>query len=247
MAVAESEAPKAPKTRVYKSVYSRSFLSLVYDHYVLGFNMRYMWGCGTRSVLLPFFGDNFSNQHMDIGVATGFFPAAVLGRPIRNQEKHELTLVDFNETSLNAAKARVLSAASRTKVECVQADVTAPLPEALQGRRYETITMFNLFHCVPGGTEKIGAITTYKELLTDNGSLAGCTILGQKHTKGPLRRLYLKVYNRMDIFNNWDDQREAFEKVLREDFDEVETEVVGSMLLWKASKPRRAATAGQQA
>ncbi|KAI1846289.1 hypothetical protein JX265_010876 [Neoarthrinium moseri] len=235
--MADSDESKA---RVYKSVYSRSFLAGVYDHYVLGFNMRYMWGCATDSVLVPFFSDNFSQRHMDIGVATGYFPATILKRPIRNQEKHEVTLLDFNETSLNAAKARVLSVAPNTSVDCVQADVTAPLPVSLEQSRgtYESITMFNLFHCVPGGLRKLDAIPTYARLLTEDGSLTGCTILGRKHTTGWFSHLYLKFYNWVDFFNNWDDEREVFERVLHQEFACVETEVVGMMLLFKASKPR---------
>lgn len=232
---------KDDNDRFYKGVYSRSFLARIYDHYVLGFNMKYAWGCAADSVLLPFFADNFSHHHMDIGVATGWFPATVLNRPIRNQEKHCLTLVDFNETSLNASKARVLSVSPHTAVDCVQADITAPLPETLAAAsgKYDSITMFNLFHCVPGGLDKFRAFSTYKELLSDEGSLAGCTVLGHKHARGFFSRMYLKVYDYLDIFNNWDDERETIEKLLEQEFERVETEVVGMMLLFKASRPRK--------
>lgn len=230
-----------PNNRRYKGVYSKSFLTRVYDHYVLGFNMNYVWGCSTKKVLLPFFSDNFSQQHMDIGVATGFFPSVVLDRPIRNQEKHRLTLVDFNETSLNATKARVLATSPDTVVDCAQADITAPLPEALKGGigQYKSITMFNLFHCVPGGDAKLKAFSTYKELLADDGVLAGCTVLGHKHARNFFSKMYMKYYNKIDLFNNWDDEREVIEKVLEQEFEEVVTEVVGMILLFKASKPRR--------
>lgn len=229
------------KERVYKSVYSRSFLAGVYDHYVLGFNMKYAWGCATDSVLVPFFSDNMSHRHMDVGVATGYLPAKVLGRPLRRLEKHHVTLVDFNETSLNSSRARVQAASPMTTVECVQADVTEPLPAALaaETRSYDTMTMFNLFHCVPGGPEKLRAIGTYKELLKDDGTLAGCTVLGRKHSTGWFSHLYVRFYNWLDIFNNWDDEREAFDEVLKKEFAVVETEVVGMMLLFKASRPRR--------
>ncbi|KAK9415818.1 putative Methyltransferase [Seiridium unicorne] len=235
---------KESSDRFYKGIYTRSFLARIYDHYVLGFNMKYAWGAAADSVLLPFFADNFSHRHMDIGVATGWFPATVLGRPIRNQERHQLTLVDFNETSLNATKARVLSVAPHSVVDCVQADITAALPEALQNslRKYDTISMFNLFHCVPGGLEKLRAFATYKELLSDDGAMAGCTVLGHKHARGFFSRLYLRIYNRLDIFNNWDDDLETIEKTLRQEFEQVETEVVGMMLLFKASRPRRSGT-----
>jgi hypothetical protein len=192
-------------------------------------------------VLLPFFADNFSHRHMDIGVATGWFPAAVLSRPIRNQEKHRLTLVDFNETSLNATRARVLSVAPHTDVDCAQADITAPLPDSLESSagQYDSISMFNLFHCVPGGLEKLRAFATYKDLLSAEGTLTGCTVLGHKHATGIFSKLYLQLYNYLDIFNNWDDEEEVIKGVLAKEFEQVETEVVGMMLLFKATKPRR--------
>ncbi|KAK4222437.1 hypothetical protein QBC38DRAFT_460427, partial [Podospora fimiseda] len=42
-----------------------------YDNQVLGFNMTYVWRCPVRTVQLPFFEENFTNKHLDIGVATG--------------------------------------------------------------------------------------------------------------------------------------------------------------------------------
>ena len=92
-----------PNNRRYKGVYSKSFLTRVYDHYVLGFNMNYVWGCSTKKVLLPFFSDNFSQQHMDIGVATGFFLIQILSDSFSLES---LYLVDdfFIETLLISSK-----------------------------------------------------------------------------------------------------------------------------------------------
>ncbi|RBA15582.1 hypothetical protein BFJ72_g3708 [Fusarium proliferatum] len=236
-----TQPTKPSQDPVYKSVYSRAFLTHLYDRYVLGFNMKYVWGCPTDTVLAPFFSDSMSHRHIDIGVATGYLPAKILGRPLRRIEHQHLTLVDFNEMSLNASRERVLSASPATTVDCVQADILEPLPEILErdARSYDTMTMFNLFHCVPGGTVKLRAFSTYKELLKDEGVLAGCSVLGNKYATGWFSSLYLRFYNWMGIFNNWEDEREAFDLMLKEEFEVVETELVGMMLLFKASKPRR--------
>ncbi|ORY70105.1 methyltransferase [Pseudomassariella vexata] len=227
-----------PQSRVYATVYSPSFLSMFYDFYVLRFNMRYMWGCPTDSVLLPFFSENFSRRHLDCGVATGFFPAVALSRPFRAQSTQHLTLLDINANSLVAAHNRVLAHSTGTEIKCVKADVTAPLPKALKGERFETISMFNLFHCVPG-PNKLDAIGIFKELLTDDGVLTGCTVLGRKHATGWLSRLYVRYFNHAGFFNNLDDNEEDIRAVLEQEFKEVETWVIGMMMLFRARKPRR--------
>lgn len=242
MAAPSSSTQQSPGgNRTYATVYSRSFLSIFYDNLVLGFNMRYMWGCPTDTVLVPFFSENFSRKHLDCGVATGYFPAVALRRPFRAQSKHHLTLLDLNPNPLRAARARILSVTSATDVACVEADVTHPPPKALSqdNARFDSISMFNLFHCMPGGRAKLKAFSTFKQLLSDEGVLAGCTVLGPHRSTGILTGLYLRFYNWWGVFNNWDDKQEDFEEALNQEFDEVETWLVGQTLLFRARKPRR--------
>ncbi|KAF3807464.1 Methyltransferase ctvB [Colletotrichum gloeosporioides] len=225
----------------YKTVYSPSFLTIFYDKYVLGFNMKYMWGCPTDNILLPFFSENFSRNHLDVGVATGYFPAVALARPFRANSRQRLTLVDLTAPPLNATKTRVLSVTSATEVDCVEADVTEPPPKQLLGERYDTITMFNLFHCMPGGKSKFRAFGTYKELLSEDGVLAGCTVLGPRQSTNFLTRFYLTWYNKWwGVFNNWDDKEEDVKDALDQEFEEVETWVIGQTMLFRAKKPRKA-------
>lgn len=49
----------------------------------------------------------------------------------------------------------------------------------------------------------------------------------------------MKWYNATGVFGNWADEREGFEKGLRENFEVVETHVEGCMLLFNAARPRR--------
>ncbi|KAJ0168063.1 Uncharacterized protein CTA2_10438 [Colletotrichum tanaceti] len=229
--------PKA----AYSAVYSLSFLTWFYDKYVLGFNMRYIWKCPTDDVLLPFFAENFSRNHLDCGVATGWFPAAALSRPFRADTSQRLTLLDLTANPLRAARARVLAVAADADVRCVEADVTEPPPKQLLGDRFDSISMFNLFHCMPGGRAKLRALGLYKHLLAEDGVLSGCTVLGPKNpSTGWLTRLQLRLYNdRWAVFHNWDDEEEHVREALDHEFEEVETWVVGQMMLFRAKKPRR--------
>ncbi|KAI1154987.1 methyltransferase domain-containing protein [Nemania diffusa] len=221
---------------LYTTFYTPTVLSIVYDFLVLRFNLRYMWRCRTDTVLEPFFAENLSRRHLDIGVATGYFPAVALSRPFRVQAKQSITLVDLNPHPLNTAKARILSKASNTTVETVVADVTEPPPKELKNSVFDSISMFNLFHCVPG-SEKLVAFSLYKDLLADGGVLTGCTVLGGSHATNWFNYLYVKLYNRIGLFHNWDDKKEDFEHALRENFEEVETTLVGMVLLFRATKP----------
>ncbi|KAI1267316.1 methyltransferase [Xylariaceae sp. FL1019] len=225
------------KPDVYHTAYTPTILSLVYDFLVLRFNLRFMWRCRTDTVLEPFFAENFSRHHLDIGVATGHFPTQALSRPFRSHVNHSITLVDLNPNPLKAASARILSKAPNATVKTVVADVTKPLPKALQDSRFGSISMFNLFHCIPG-KDKFNAIGTYKDLLADDGVLYGCTVLGDKFATNWINWLYMKYYNHLGVFNNWDDKREDVEHVLNENFEDVETTLVGMVLLWRATKPR---------
>ncbi|KAI0115872.1 methyltransferase domain-containing protein [Nemania sp. FL0031] len=222
----------------YATIYSPTFLSKVYDHVVLRFNLRYMWRCRTDTVLEPFFAENLSRRHLDIGVATGYFPAKALSRPFRAKAKQSITLADLTPPPLNAARARILSKASNTTVETVVADVTESPPKELQNSSFDSISMFNLFHCIPGD-EKLKAFSLYKDLLAEGGVLTGCTVLGGNHATNRLNYLYVKLYNRLGIFHNWNDEKEAFERALTDNFEEVETTLVGMILLFRATKPRR--------
>lgn len=121
----------------------------------------------------------------------------------------------------------------------MEADVTEPTPESLKGSHFDSISMFNLFHCMPGGKDKFKAIANFKDLLSDDGVLAGCTVLGPKASPSWLTTLYLKWYNWWGVFNNWDDTQEDVTAVLDEAFAEVETWLVGVTLLFRAQKPRR--------
>ncbi|KAL7940033.1 methyltransferase [Trichoderma barbatum] len=236
--VSHDEAGKLGDGQTYATVYSSSFLNLFYDYYVLSFNMRF-WGCPT-SVLLPFFTENFSRNHLDCGVATGWFPSEALGRPFRKHGKQQLTLVDINPNSLKVAETRVLAVTTATTTQCFEADATLPPPAALADKKFTSISMFNLFHCMPGGKEKFAkTFATFSQLLAKDGVLSGCTVLGPKATTSWMIKFYLKFYNDWwGVFNNKDDTREDLEEALKREFEEVEITLVGVMLLFRATKPR---------
>ncbi|KAI0110921.1 methyltransferase domain-containing protein [Nemania sp. FL0031] len=220
-------------------VYTPFVLSTLYELGVLGLNFGLIWRCSVPRVLLPFFIDNLSSHHLDCGVGTGYFPANALARLHQDQRSAAMiTLVDLNPNCLRSASNAIASAAPETKVNSVVADVKCALPRALHGSKFGSISMFNLFHCLPGGRDKLDVIARYKALLADDGVLMGCTVLGLQHANGWFTRLYLGLYNQIGIFNNLEDTEDDFARFLRSEFMEVELQLVGMVLLFKVAKPR---------
>lgn len=224
------------------------FLLSLYDKFVLYFNMSYAWKCSASEYLYPLFSENFSNNHLDVGVATGYFPATTLASSVDEIQRKQqcLTLVDLNGNTLHMAKNRVLSQAPDTEVTCVRADATAPPPAVLQSQRYKSISMMNLLHCLPRPTlNKSAAIKNYAPLLDDDGVFFGCTILGynwdaaKKLERSWFCYFYMMFLNWYGAFDNWDDDVEMVDGALREVFKDVDTWIVGSILLFKARNPIR--------
>lgn len=65
----------------------------LYDWWVLGVSNRLAWGCPTKEHLLPHFLEHLGNNHLDIGVGTGFYLTHV-------PESSLISLMDLNEASL---------------------------------------------------------------------------------------------------------------------------------------------------
>jgi ubiquinone/menaquinone biosynthesis C-methylase UbiE len=118
--------------------------------------MSYIWRCRTKSVLLPFFRENFSSRHVGCGVGTGYFVAKALVPISFSQTQQELVLMDASSDALQVAKAHNLAVVPDAQLMCLEGDVKGPLPKELQDARFDSISMFNLFHCVPGSDKLRG-------------------------------------------------------------------------------------------
>ncbi|ENH73394.1 hypothetical protein FOC1_g10008880 [Fusarium oxysporum f. sp. cubense race 1] len=99
------------------SGYTPFYLS-IYGTYVLRFSMPVYWGCSTNNGLRPLFSGNFSKRHVDIGVGTGYCLAEAMRDAHREPKDQHVTLVDFSEHSLTAARKRVLSRYLDVDVRC---------------------------------------------------------------------------------------------------------------------------------
>lgn len=236
------------ENRIGATVYGPSMLR-IYGIWVLWISNSYAWRCSTRKILLPFFKANYSDNHLDVGVGTGFYTKHLLDEKRKwsatgsetPHEKRSLTLVDLNKNSLLTAANQIDRRSA--SLNCVQADALSPLPlKTEQGmpQKFDSISLFFLLHCLPRMPEKLGIFPVLKRHLNDDGVLYGSTILGGGVKQNWFARILMYLYNNNGIFDNHNDTREGFVDALSESFNRVETLVVGCVLLFRATKPKQA-------
>ncbi|OCH90742.1 S-adenosyl-L-methionine dependent methyltransferase [Obba rivulosa] len=217
------------------SVYSSLVLRL-YDLIVLTFSNFFAWRCSTHDILLPFFSQHIgADAHLDVGVGSGFYPAAAAPKLAKTKT---LALMDLNPTTLAFAEARVRAAGYTGTVERAQQSVFDPLPASLRGR-FDAVSLFYLLHCLPGSfpTKASHVLATVAPALAPGGVVYGATILGRDAPHNWLGHRLVRAYNDKGIFGNESDTRENLEKALRAAFEDVKVEQVGVVALFEARNP----------
>ncbi|OQD68753.1 hypothetical protein PENDEC_c031G06428 [Penicillium decumbens] len=235
--IASPESPSAQDDG--SAVYTPFLLRYLYDFWVLWLSNNYAWKCSTTNVQLPLFKSSMGARHLDIGVGTGYYPAKSLKA---GAQCTEITLLDLNPNSLHAAKKRILETTGRedVRVSTVVASALEPLPlDASQ--KFDSISVFFLLHCLGGSPEeKTKLFDVVRPHLAGNGVLVGTTVLGKGVAMNWLGKKLMDNYNnKTKSFHNAEDNQAKFEEGLRRNFEEVESWVVGQVMLFQARKPRQ--------
>jgi SAM-dependent methyltransferase len=207
------------------AVYSPLVLKL-YDLWVLGFSNRYAWQCSTRSVLLPFFQQHLSANHLDIGVGTGYYLSHS-----SFSAKQKIALLDLNPNSLESASVPI----AHLQPLLIQEDILNPTG-ILGHQRFDSISLFYLLHCLPGNfAEK--AVAVFELLhrhMNAGGTLYGATILGDEVAHNWLGSRLMKLYNKKGIFGNRSDTLSGLESALNRYFTKVNVRQHGKVALFSA-------------
>ena len=203
------------------SIYNQAVLR-IYDWYVLGFSNRFVWRCPTP-VLLDFYNQHVSANHLDVGVGTGYY----LDKCQFPAENPRIALMDLNPNSLKTTANRIKRYAPTTHV----ANVLEPIET--NERAFDSIGINYLLHCLPGDmASKSVVFANLKPLLNPGGTLFGSTILGKGVQHNRLGRRLMKIYNKRAIFSNIADDLEQLERNLSLNFSEHLTRVVGTVALF---------------
>ncbi|MGF1628728.1 MAG: class I SAM-dependent methyltransferase [Kiloniellaceae bacterium] len=217
----------APKDETWagQAVYSARTLKL-YDAVVLGFSNRFLWRCPTAE-LLALYDANVSGNHLDAGVATGYF----LDRCCFPTAAPRLGLLDLNPLCLETAASRV----ARYRPETIQADVLAPIEAAVEP--FDSLGITYLLHCLPGPMpRKAAAFANLKPLLKDGARVFGATILGRGVRHTAWGRRLMDFYNSRGIFGNVEDDLDGLRAALAAQFRDVELHQHGTVALFTARR-----------
>jgi SAM-dependent methyltransferase len=204
-----------------QAVYTPKMLRL-YDLFVLGFSNRLIWRCPTKH-LLAMYDRHVTGNHLDVGVGTGFF----LDRCRFPVDQPRLALMDLNANCLETTGRRV----ARYRPESYRVNVLDPI--ALGIKKFDSIGMNYLLHCLPGTIRtKSAAFRHLKSLLNPGGLMFGATLLHDGVRRNWAAQRVMALYNSKGIFGNAQDDLDGLKKVLAEHLTWVQVEVVGCAALF---------------
>jgi ubiquinone/menaquinone biosynthesis C-methylase UbiE len=173
-----------------------------------------------------FYEQNVSSRHLDIGVGSGLLLRHCLQLGLLGQ----VALMDLNQNCLDATE----KALHPLPVQKYRANLLQPFP--MDDQRFASIGMNFLLHCVPGSFREKGVAFNFcKDVLAPKGVVFGSTVLAQPGAFNAPGRWLMERYNRAGIFNNRHDNQEELQTLLANLFENVELNLEGSVLFFRAS------------
>lgn len=207
-----------------QAVYTPWLLKL-YDIYVLNISNRWIWRC-PKEIQLAQFNKYVSNNHLDIGVGTGYYL-----KKCTWPQQTKLALMDLNPNCLARAKLSV----PQLKTKIYQADIYKAQLELTN--KFDSISMNYLLHCLPGDmSTKTVAIANAVAMLKPGGILFGATILADSNFHTKISARLADFYCRKRIFSNQKDNLQALKNMLTQHLEKVDIEVHGAVALFKGYK-----------
>lgn len=208
------------------SVYTPFMLAL-YDTWALRFSLRSLWGC-PKSKILDLYGRNAGQEHLDIGVGTGFF----LDRASTITPDTRLEMLDLNPVPLRTAERRLSGYRVRSHVGNAVEDI--PFADT----SFDSVGMVNLLHCVPGDFVRKGKVFDHAQrVLRPGGRIFGSTVVGKgsEVRVNPLARRVMRTYRAKAIFDNANDTPEALTAELEARFADVRVTVRGCVAMFECT------------
>ena len=204
-----------------QSVYTKQVLA-IYDIWVLGISNRLIWKCPS-SHILELYNKHISNNHLDIGIGTGFF-LAHCNFPTSNPR---LALIDLNPNTLELCSRRL----KQYQPQTYQRNVLEPIK--IEAEKFDSVGLNYLLHCLPGTMLSKGIVfENIKPVLNSGGVVFGSTILSKGVETGFMARYLMDIYNQKGIFSNREDSLENLQKILKQNFDESSIKTIGSVALF---------------
>jgi len=198
--------------------------TLKYYDRLLEFTCERIWRCPIDRTL-ALYQRYQSPRHLEVGVGTGYF----LDRANLSVQGARLALLDINPHCLRHTAARL----ARFTPDVYQGSALAPIDP--EGRRFDSIALNYVLHCMPGSlAEKGVAFANLRPLLNVGGTIFGSTVLRHGVVCALPARAFMRFYNARRVFCNLDDSLNDLERALKENFHEVRIEVIGCVAQFSA-------------
>nr|CAM34374.1 O-methyltransferase [Streptomyces tendae] len=212
-----------PRVRHAQQAYSERRLA-VYDAVVLGLFCSLVWRCPRRE-MLRMYNRGVGRRHLDIGPGTGWF----LDRCRFPVPDPQITLLDLSAECLEMSASRLARYGPRT---CQANLLDEPaLPEGY----FDSAAMNLVFHTLPGGWERKGAVLgRVARTLRPGGVLFGSTVLAEGVRMNALTRRMLAEQYRRGNFQNQGDDAAGLERQLRKHFRTSRVVLRGNVALFRA-------------
>ena len=183
-------------------LYSRLFLK-IYDR-VFKLIVETIYGASVNTIL-KMYKLHASSNHLEIGVGSGMLPALA-----EFPGNSNLTLMDINPNTFTITKERVKF--KFTTIQCYRINI---LEEIKLEKKYQSIAMHFLIHCVPGSIlEKRIIFENAIHLLEKGGTLFGSTVVYEVSLLNSFSKFIMLLLNKKGIYHNREDSLADLKEVL---------------------------------
>lgn len=197
----------------------------LYDFFILDLVCRFAWRCDTAKVM-AFYRQHLSANHLEVGVGTGYF----LDHSVFPSANPRLGLLDLNPHCLQHAAERL----ARYAPEIHRGNILEPL--AVDARRFDTVGLNYVLHCLPGSLPGKGiAFKHLSALLNPGGKLFGATVLHGGVQHNFLAKHLMQQLNKRRLFSNQQDGLDGLVLALEQQLTNVQVETHGSVALFSGT------------
>lgn len=198
----------------------------LYDVGLYRFVTQRIWRC-PRSCLMDNYVENISDNHLEIGVGSGFF----LEHTLCSDFVRRLVLLDLNKRCLIKSAKRLKFFTPQTRHH----NILEPLES--EEYKFSSAGMNYVLHCIPGGFWRNRRIFGHvQSQLEKGGVFFGATLIKQPMHTGIWSWSFMKLLNAFGIFNNTHQTVAELRRALEASFSEVEISMVGNAAVFKAIK-----------
>lgn len=220
----------SPRTALDGARIYSNLLLRFYDFLIMRVLSPFVWRCQPES-FHALYRAFMSSNHADIGVGTGY----CLNQCHYRSGQLRLGLFDMQKNCLDFTAQRL----SRFRPQTFLCNAAEPIQ--FKGKAFDSIALGGVLHCIPGEMREKGKVfDSIDSLMHPSTKVFGYTILNEGVKKTVLSRVVYRILYVLKVINGNHDSATALSAELRKRFEYVDTNVVGCVALFFASKPLNA-------